>query len=163
MLRKLTIAIIFILSISLISGCGKSNDTTTEKPNKTVSEVPAGPGPTSTDPKVTAETILKFKESKDWNKLYDYVYVDIQKTISREEFVDHNSKSKVTYENHKVAEAPKMLPEWVDKINGVTYKNVAEVSYTADIVTPRGKVNFKNKMYLIQTPEKNWRYIWIKK
>lgn len=163
MLKKLTIAIILILSISLISGCGSNNDSATEKSKKTAVEVPAGPGPSSTDPKGAAETILKFKETKDWDKLYDYIYVDIQRTISREDFVAYNSKSKVSYQNHKVAESPKILPEWVDKINGVTYKNVAEVSYTADIVTPRGKVNFKNQMYLIQTPEKNWRYIWIKK
>lgn len=162
MVKKLISVLIVVLCFTVAFGCGSKKVENTSEPKKQV-EVPTGPGPTSTDPKATAEMILKFKQAKDWSTLYDYIYVDIQKTISREDFVAYNSKAKVTYENHKVAEQPKVLPEWIDKINNITYKNVAEVSYTADIVTPRGKVNFTNKMYLVQTPEKNWRYLWIKK
>ncbi len=162
MVKKLISALIILLCFMVIFGCGSKKTEKTVESQKQV-EVPKGPGPTSTDPKTTAELVLKFKQEKEWSKLYDYIYVDIQKTISREDFVDFNGKAKVSYENHKITEEPKILPEWVDKINGITYKHVAEISYTADIVTPRGKVNFANKMYMVQTPEKNWRYLWIKK
>lgn len=155
------VILILVLSVSVITGCGDKKAETVTTKSKVV-EVPEGPGPTSTDPKATAEKVLKMIEKKDWTNLYGYIYVDIQKTISKEDFIKYNSRSKVKYKNHQVGE-PQLKNEWVDKIGGTSYKNVMEVPYTVDVVTPRGEIKFNNNMYLIQTPEKNWRYLWIKK
>lgn len=166
LLKKTTVVFVFILSFVILAGCGTKAEKTTAPPQSTEVSVPAGPGPTSIDVKATAEKVLKMIESKNWSNLYDYLYVEIQKTISKDEFVDlrttESSHSKIEYKNYKVGEA-KPLAEWVDKIDGKTYKNVTQVQYTVDVITPRGEMKMQNSMYLIQTPEKNWRYLWIRK
>lgn len=166
MIRKLA-AVCLIITILVLAGCGgKETDKSGElKANDTLKSQDAA-FPESDEVKATADKILKLIDAGEWATVYDFVYTDIQKTISKEDFVNLKKQelanSKMEYRNYKVNE-PRMISEWVDKIDGITYQNVVEVPYVVDVKTQRGDIEVKNNMYLLNTPDKGWRYLWIKK
>ncbi len=164
MLRRPVVFAIAVLILIGAAGCGGKDVKKADPPAKLPKEssAPPGSGPASPDLKETAEKILKLTESEEWARLYDYLYADVQKTISKEDFVNARKNSKMSYRNYKIGE-PRIVPEWRDNINGKTYKDVAEIPYTVDVVTERGEIKVNNIMHLIKTPENDWRYLWIRK
>lgn len=166
--RKIIAVLLSVLAIVVIMGCSKKETSKTAAP-AAAAQAPAaapGPGPTATDLKDTADKVLKMTESQEWEALYDYISSDIQKTISKDQFIalkkDEAAHSKIVYKNFKMGE-PKMLAQWNDVIDGKTYNNVAQVPYTVDVETPKGEMNVNNTICLIQDQNKNWRYLWIRK
>lgn len=159
----LFLLLVFVLSVGAGCGSGGSKSAVPAAASKSNTE-PVGPGPSSPDLKQTAAKVLTLTETKEWASLYDYVYREIQIAVPKDEFVDlrkqETSRSKIVYKNYQIGE-PKMLVESIE--GGITYKNVAEVPYVVDVETPRGEIKVNNHIHLIQSPEKNWRYLWIKR
>lgn len=147
-----------------LAGCGGSPGSGKASLPVVSDSASAGPGPGSPDLKATAGKVLQLTESQQWDALYDYLYIDIQKSFPRDQYVNSRKEEashlKIKYRNYKVGE-PRMLARWEDKTTGRIYSNVAEVPYTVDVVTPRGEMKVNNVIHLIQTPEKNWRYLWV--
>ncbi len=166
MLKRVMAVFVAALIVLAVAGCGRAATEKTEAPAAPTVTQPAGPGPSSADLNDTAVKVLKLTESRDWAALYDYFSADIQKTITKDEFValkkEESAHSKIVYKNFKVGQ-PRMLAQWEDKMAGKSYQNVAEVPYTVDVQTPKGEMHVNNTINLIQTPEKNWRYLWIRK
>ena len=167
-MKKTTIFLLIVVAAVIFIGCGgkQAKTDTSSVPTSSAAVKPKPVIAGSTDLKETAGKVVKLIESKDWANLYNYLYPDIQNAISKEDFVaaknNESSRSKIQYKNYKVGE-PKLVGQWVDKIDNKTYQNAAEIPYTVDVVTPKGEININNSIHLTQTTDKKWCYIWINK
>lgn len=166
-MKKTTIFLLIVVAAVIVIGCGgkpAKTDTSSVPTASAVKPKPVIAG--STDLKETAGKVVKLIEAKDWANLYNYIYPDIQNAISRDEFLamknNESAHSKIQYKNYKVGE-PKLIGQWVDKIDNKTYQNVAEIPYTVDVVTPKGEITINNSIHLAQTADQKWCYILVNK
>jgi len=164
-LKKSLLLLVLGISLLTVLGCaGEKAGSSKQEPKLPPKQIIVEPE--SKDLKTTAEKVIGMMETRDWDSLYDYLSKDIKESISKDDFVEAKKqevqRSKIEYKNYNIGE-PKMVPEWVNTVNGKSYKNVAEIPYSVDVVTPKGAFRVENVIRLIQNSEQNWRYIWIRK
>ncbi|ADG81874.1 hypothetical protein [Thermincola potens] len=150
------IIIVFLLPALVAAGCGS-------KESSMGTVVADGIPPEIAK---VAVGVLDAYMSADWAALYDYIHVDIQGTVTKEDFIrlrtEARNRIKLKYQGYRI-EKLKFIKTWRDPANQeLLFNNVAEITYTVTVEGSKGIQEIKSNLYLAKGPDGKWAYLWPK-